>query len=292
MTPHEFIQKWQNSKLKEKSAAQEHFVDLCRLVGAKTPAEADPEGIDYAFEYGAAKTTGGQGFADVFKRGCFGWEYKGPQANLDSAFAQLQRYAIALDNPPLLIVSDIGTVIRIHTNWTNSISKIYNIDISELEHPEKRAWLKAAFLDPEELRPKKTRQQLTEEVAGDFAELARALQERGNDPIQVAHFVNRLVFCMFSEDVKLLPDRMFSRMLKRALEDPSEFTVIATDLFKAMRSGGRVGFEKVARFNGGLFDDDRVFPLTHNDLKVVYKAASQYWGDIDPSIFGHFSSEV
>ena len=79
---------------------------------------------------------------------------------------------------------------------------------------------------------------------------------------------------------------MFSRMLKRALEDPSEFTVIATDLFKAMRSGGRVGFEKVARFNGGLFDDDRVFPLTHNDLKVVYKAASQYWGDIDPSIFG------
>ena len=63
-------------------------------------------------------------------------------------------------------------------------------------------------------------------------------------PYQVAHFVNQLVFCMFAEDVKLLPDRMFSRMLERALEDASDFIMIAADLFKAMRSGGRVGFEK------------------------------------------------
>src|SRR5690606_30788116 len=74
--------------------------------------------------------------------------------------AQLQRYAIALDNPPLLIVSDIGTTIRIHTNWTNSVSKVYEIAIADLSDPEKRGWLKAALSDPETLRPSKTRQQL------------------------------------------------------------------------------------------------------------------------------------
>ncbi|MFG1297698.1 class I SAM-dependent DNA methyltransferase [Xanthobacter variabilis] len=286
MTPHEFIAKWQNSKLKERAAAQEHFIDLCRLLGEKTPAEVDSEGRDYAFEVGATKTTGGKGFADVFKRGCFGWEYKGTHANLDNAFAQLQRYAVALDNPPLLIVSDVGTTIRIHTNWTNSVSKVYEIPISELEDAEKRQWLKAAFADPEVLRPTKTRQQLTEEVAGNFAELARSLRARYGEPEEVAHFINRLVFCMFAEDVKLLKDNMFTRMLERALEDPSAFTDFAGDLFRAMSKGGRIGFEKVAWFNGGLFDNDRVFALTKEEIRLVHGAATRYWGDIDPSILG------
>ena len=47
ITPGEFIAKWRASELKERSAAQEHFIDLCRLLGEPTPAEADPTG-DYA----------------------------------------------------------------------------------------------------------------------------------------------------------------------------------------------------------------------------------------------------
>lgn len=286
MTPREFIAKWHNSPLKERAAAQAHFLDLCRLLDEPTPADTDPTGKDYGFEVGASKTTGGNGFADVFKRGCFAWEYKGGNANLDAAFAQLQRYAVALDNPPLLIVSDIATTIRIHTNWTNSVSKIYEIAIADLENPEKRGWLKAALSDPDALRPTKTRQELTEEVAGDFARLARSLRDRGHAPEHVAHFINRLVFCMFAEDVKLLPDAIFTRMLERALEDPGEFKSFARDLFAAMKGGGRVGFEKVAWFNGGLFDDGLAFELTKDEIKIVHHAASRYWGDIDPSILG------
>lgn len=286
MEAKDFIQKWSNSALKERAAAQEHFLDLCRLLAEPTPAQADPTGADYGFEVGATKTTGGKGFADVFKRGFFAWEYKGTKANLDTAFAQLQRYAVALDNPPLLVVSDIGSLIRIHTNWTNSVSKVYEIPISDLGDAEKRGWLKALFSDPETLRPKKTRQQLTEEVAGDFAKLARSLRERGHAPEPVAHFINRLVFCMFAEDVKLLPDGIFTRMLERALEEPAEFEAFARDLFLAMKSGGRVGFERIAWFNGGLFDDDLVISLTKSEIKIVRDAAAQYWGDIDPSILG------
>ncbi len=101
------------------------------------PREADPEGLWFCFERGARKTGGGDGWADVWRRGCFGWEYKGKRKDLDEAFAQLQRYAIALENPPLLIVSDIKTI-RIHTNFTNTIQQVHTIALDDLEEAEKR----------------------------------------------------------------------------------------------------------------------------------------------------------
>ncbi len=90
MIANEFIAKWHASELKERSAAQEHFIDLCRLLGEPTPAEADPKGDRYCFERGALKDSGGGGWADVWKRHCFAWEYKGKHANLDAAFDQLR----------------------------------------------------------------------------------------------------------------------------------------------------------------------------------------------------------
>jgi hypothetical protein len=82
MTPSEFIKKWKAANLKERSAAQEHFLDLCRLIGEQTPAKADPEGEWYCFERGASKLIGGDGWADVWKRSHFGWEHKGKHKDL------------------------------------------------------------------------------------------------------------------------------------------------------------------------------------------------------------------
>ena len=89
MTPHQFVAKWRDANLKERAAAQEHFIDLCRLLNHPTPAQADPTGQNFAFEAGVSKTQGGSGFADVWKRGCFAWEYKGKHANLDKAYHEL-----------------------------------------------------------------------------------------------------------------------------------------------------------------------------------------------------------
>jgi type II restriction/modification system DNA methylase subunit YeeA len=61
---------------------------------------------------------------------------------------------------------------------------------------------------------------------------------------------------------------------------------LAQDLFRAMQSGGRVGFEHVEWFNGGLFDTDEALPLDQQEAALVLKAASLDWSDIDPSIFG------
>ena len=285
MTPGEFIAKWRDSELKERSGSQEHFIDLCRLLGEPTPAEADPTGDRYCFERGARKDSGGDGWADVWKRHHFAWEYKGRRANLDAAFAQLRQYALALENPPLLIVSDMARF-RIRTNWTNSVSETHEFALDDLADAAVRDKLKWAMSDPERLRPGESRQALTERAAATFADLAQSLRERGHAPQAVAHFVNRLVFCMFAEDVGLLPNDMFARMLEQARKRPDEFAALAKDLFGAMSAGGRVGFEAVDWFNGGLFDDDAALPLTRPEIETTLEAASLDWSEIDPSILG------
>ena len=285
MTPGEFIAKWRASELKERSASQEHFIDLCRLLGEPTPADADPTGDHYCFERGARKDTGGDGWADVWKRYHFAWEYKRKHANLDAAFKQLRQYALALENPPLLIVSDMARF-RIRTNWTNSVSRTHEFALEELADAATRDTLKWAMSDPDRLKPGETRQALTERAAATFASLAESLRERGHDPQAVAHFVNRLVFCMFAEDVGLLTDHMFTRMLERALSRPDDFTAMARDLFGAMSTGGRIGFETVEWFNGGLFDDNTVLPLSKTEIETTLKAAALDWSEIDPSILG------
>ena len=285
MTPSEFISKWRASELKESSAAQSHFNDLCHLLGEPAPTDADTTGDWYCFERGARKDGGGDGWADVWKRGCFAWEYKGKLANLDAAFNQLRQYALALENPPLLIVSDMARF-RIRTNWTNSVSVTHEFTLEDLTDAANRDKLKWAMSDPDRLKPGESRQALTERAAGTFADLAHSLRERGHDPQEVAHFINRLVFCMFAEDVDLLPDDMFTRMLEHARKRPEEFAVLARDLFGAMATGGRVGFEAVARFNGGLFDDDTALPLDRAEIETTLQAAALDWSEIDPSILG------
>src|SRR5450631_4329649 len=74
MTPQQFITKWQRANLSERSAAQQHFLDLCDLLGQPKPAAADPDGAWYTFERGVHKTGGGEGWADVWMRKHFGVE--------------------------------------------------------------------------------------------------------------------------------------------------------------------------------------------------------------------------
>ena len=155
MTAAEFIDRWRKVTQTEKAVAQSHFNNLCAVLGERTPVEADPEGDEYCFERGAAKDSGGDGWADVWKRGHFAWEYKSQGKDLDAAFQQLRQYALALENPPLLIVSDMRDF-RIHTNWTNSVSTVHEFSIYDLDDSEYRNKLKWAFSDPERLRPEQT----------------------------------------------------------------------------------------------------------------------------------------
>src|SRR5450759_1977516 len=131
MTVFDFVQKWAAAKGGERASSHEHFIDLCRLVGEPAPTEADPAGDFYAFEKGA-RTPDGNGFADVWLKDHFAWEYKGKQKDLVAAYKQVSDYREALGNPPLLIVCDFERY-EVHTNWTNTEKWIYrfrNADIA------------------------------------------------------------------------------------------------------------------------------------------------------------------
>ena len=166
------------------------------------------------------------------------------------------------------------------------MSLTHEFGLEDLADAATRDKLKWAMSDPERLRPGESRQALTERAAATFAVLAQSLRERGHEPQAVAHFVNRLVFCMFAEDVGLLPADMFTRMLQQARKQPEEFAAMARALFGAMATGGLVGFEAVAWFNGGLFDDDAALPLEKSEIETTLEAAALDWSEIDPSILG------
>ena len=63
MTPQAFVHKWRDNQLKERSFYQEHFLDLCHLIGHATPAETDKTGATFTFEAGA-----GRGFATQLRQ--------------------------------------------------------------------------------------------------------------------------------------------------------------------------------------------------------------------------------
>ena len=272
-------------ELKERSAAQEHFLDLCRMLGHPTPAEADPTGETFCFEKGAEKHGGGDGFADVWKKDFFGLEYKGKHKDLDNAYNQLLLYRDALASPPLLVVCDLDRIV-VHTNFTKTVSVAHEIPLERIGEPRSLEILRAVFFDPEKLRPGKTSVAITQEAAQHFADMAESMRKRGLDSAEVAHFLDRVVFCLFAEDIGLLPNQIFTRITEKAGGDPAKFARFIAQLFEAMAKGGEFGLETILHFNGNLFDGATVPNLTADEVTRITASARLDWSAVEPSIFG------
>jgi type II restriction/modification system DNA methylase subunit YeeA len=285
MTPQDFIRKWKTHALTERASAQEHFIDLCRLVGHPTPAEDDPQGDHFTFEKGASIVGGGDGWADVWKKGFFAWEYKKRRRNLDEAMTQLTRYAAALEHPPLLVVCDTIRF-QILTTWTNLETKKYSFELEDLTDPEKLKILHAVFHDPEALKPTRTRAMITADAAKKFQTISDALQSRNPDREAVAHFVNQLVFCFFADSVKLLPEGLLKKLLQTAEKRPHKSREYLQKLFDQMKDGGEFDLTEIAWFNGGLFDGRAPLMLEHVEIGLLFALTSLDWSLIDPTIFG------
>ena len=293
-TPAQFIAKWSKVTLSERAASQEHFIDLCRLVGQPTPAEHDATGAEFTFDKGVKATApaskgskGESGFADVWWRGKFGWEYKRKDKHKDlaDAYRQLCQYSEDLENPPLRVVCDITTT-QIHTNFTGTRPDVHTIALADLDQPANLDLLRRVFTDPESFRPGLTREIVTKEVAKHVGRLAVALGDRGHDPHAAAHFLMKCMFCLFAEDVDLLPDQLFTRLLAKWRDDPEQLTALLTDLFAKMATGGAFGMESIDHFNGGLFDQAPALPLTEAEITMLRNAAAQDWSAVEPAIFG------
>ncbi|MCI0685367.1 MAG: hypothetical protein L0Y71_24980 [Gemmataceae bacterium] len=313
MTPQAFIHKWKRANLSERSAYQQHFLDLCDLLGQPKPAEVDSDGAFYTFERGVRKTDGSHGWADVWLKGHFGWEYKKKHKDLDAAYNQLQLYREDLENPPLLIVCDLDRF-EIHTNFTNTAKHVYRFSLLNLGDPGSLDLLQKVFTNPEALRPTQTTDEITKELADEFAALADSMQARlarrgSPDPAdgpteglheraqqgslfaeqqahRIARFLMKLMFCMFAEDIGLLQGKLFERILGSSRREPVQLSRRLKNLFEAMATGGEFGADVIRHFNGGLFADADVIDLTWDEIELLIKVNGKDWSNVEPSIFG------
>ena len=255
MTPAEFKKKWAKVTAKETSAYQSHFDDLCRLLGIPPPLEADPSGEFFCYQKRVVKDAelsafddGGQlsetpeserGFADVWKKGCFAWEYKGRKKNLDEAYRQLLRYRESLLNPPLLVVCDFDHFI-VRTNFNGTVQETREFRNSQIDDPDNLKLLRNVFTDPNFLKPQRTTAEVTEKIAGKLAAVSRSLQSRESveladaftrrklevaqkKNLRIARFLNRVMFCFFAEDTGLLPKMLLSEIARLGLDDKQHF---------------------------------------------------------------------
>ncbi len=285
MTPHDFIAKWQKVNLSERSACQQHFLDLCELLGQPKPAAADPDGAWYTFERGVSKSTGGHGWADVWMRNHFGWEYKGKHKDLDAAYQQLLLYREDLENPPLLVVCDLDRF-EIHTNFTGTVKTVHRFALDGLAEPKNLDTLRKVFTDPESLRPGLTTESITQQAAERFGLLADGMRVRGIAAPDAAHFLMKLMFCMFGEDIGLLPPNVFGRVLDAGKDDPARLSQLLASLFQAMQKGGYFGADQIAWFNGGLFADADVIDLQPSEIAELVRINEHDWANVEPSVFG------
>ncbi|MBW4039275.1 MAG: class I SAM-dependent DNA methyltransferase [Acidobacteria bacterium] len=295
-----FVRKWNASQLTERSAAPQHFRDLCEALGVPHPTEEDGIGTSYTYEKRVAKTGGGQGFADVWKRGYFAWEYKSKGGDLKAAYKQLNEYHEALENPPLLVVCDFVRF-EVHTKFENLPSRVYAFTLDDLllarDTPTSAfpplEVLRHLFGDFNQLRPGVAAARVTEAAASDFLRLARelelerSLQRERPSKEQIAHFLMRLVFCLFADSVELLPNHAFRKLVENQRQSPNTFNRILPVLFQAMSSEDSFfGVDTIPYFNGGLFTDNATIELNYADLGILHSASQHDWSHIEPAIFG------
>ena len=110
----------------------------------------------------------------------------------------------------------------------------------------------------------------------------------------MSHFLTQCLFCFFAEDVGLLPDELFKKMINSRLDLPTRHGLLPSEkltrglatLFESMRTGDLFGVHDISRFNGGLFQTIDVPQLDIMNVTELRNAADQNWSAIDVSIFG------
>ena len=138
--------------------------------------------------------------------------------------------------------------------------------------------------------PTQTQEQVTQATAQGFVAVANALrkwQSPGEDrlsPEQSAHFLIRLLFCLFAEDIRLLPYGVFGDTVKATLTETNSRTACASCSPPCATAGGMA--LHIARFDGGCSTTAPCRELSSDVRNALRQACNKDWSNIDPSIFG------
>jgi len=325
-----FIARWSGVQASELATAQSFVIELCELLGVPKPHPTPAQ--DYMFErpvtfaHGDGSTSAGR--IDCYRRGCFVLEAKKLKAaattrgfddGLLRARSQAEGYARALPaaegRPPFLIVVDVGNVIELYAEFSQSGAtytpypdpRSHRIALADLARPELRQRLVQIWQDPASLNPARISAQVTREVAALLARLSQSLEASGGfKPNQaaapthqaqkasevVANYLTRCLFSMFAEDVELLPKGAFTQLLQTHRAEPETLQHMLRILWADMDHGGFSAAlaGRVLHFNGKLFkgaqDAGYSLLLTPEQIELLIAAARCNWREVEPAIFG------
>jgi hypothetical protein len=267
---------------------------------------------------------------DLYKRGCFILEAKQSRlpggykalpnvqpewreqragtgdtwdAALRAGRRQAEHYVFLLEPdhvaPQFLIICDVGNVFELYADFTGTgrgytqfpDRNSFRIHLADLRKPQVRELFAKIWDDPASLDPARVSARVTASVARRLAAVSRSLEAR-YDPGDVAFFLMRSIFCMFAEDVDLLPKDKFTQMLTDCTGSPGTLLTLLQELWSKMDNADRTQRyfayfgESIRHFNGKLYRDARVLLLTSEEITELAAAARHNWIDVDPAIFG------
>lgn len=271
------------------------YIDLykrgCFVLEAKkyTDQPVEPSELALALDDGPAHRGG-------VTRGTGQWD-----AAMHKAFEQAEWYAHHLPrdepSPPFLLVVDVGHIIELYADFSGRgrnytaypDTTSHRLPLASLAKSEVRERLRILFTDPAQLDPSQHAAAVTREIARHLADLAKSLEKAGHPPKLVAEFLCRCLFCMFAEDVGLLPPKSFREFLESLRKNTGSFVPLMEALFREMDKGASVSTilrQKLLRFNGGLFREQTVLPVDGTQLGLLISAAKCDWHLVEPAIFG------
>ncbi|MBC7521493.1 MAG: class I SAM-dependent DNA methyltransferase, partial [Sandarakinorhabdus sp.] len=237
---------------------------------------------------------------------------------MEDALAQAKGYALALPSdhgwPPFLIVCDVGRAFELHFDWAGNgkgygffpDQKSYRIELADLRKADVRALLIGIWTDPASVDPRRQAVRVTRDIAlrlasvSKFLETDRRKQLLSHTDSQMSQgiedtsmFLMRMLFCMFAEDVGLLPEKTFQNFLADSIGKSDQYWRAGlTDLWSRMNDANAAnrywsfGDTVVRYFNGNLFSNFRIFDLPREQKGELLQAATSRWNEVEPAIFG------
>ncbi len=139
------------------------------------------------------------------------------------------------------------------------------------------------------------RKDVTKEATFQIAGAYKSMLQRRVPKNEALRYSLQCVVAMFAEDADLLPDLLFSRLIKECLDTKASSYDLVGGLFREMNTPNRTPagrYKDVDYFNGGIFQTTYSFELTDYELNCLWGAANYEWANVNPAIFGSIFEAV
>ena len=148
-----------------------------------------------------------------------------------------------------------------------------------------------SFLLPQPKKPvfSADREDVTTKAAERVAAVFKSLCKRGINREDALRYCLQCIVSMFAEDIDLLPDKIFTRLIEECNEEQRNSFDLIGGLFEQMNKPGITPagkYKDVDYFNGGLFDKIIPLELLDYEIEMLQGASFQNWQTVNPAIFG------